>query len=307
MTRWMTPEYAAPEQILAQPVTTATDVYSLGVLLFELLTGRRPFGDGSLSGFHLERAICEETPPLPSEVVSPPDERDLSVPSGAGEGRVSGSGAGGRLPGKRHPSPGAPRRLGLPGPWPEIWTPSFRRLSGNGRRPGTALPKNSGTILNGTRKGLPVLAREGLWAYRVRKFARRHRVGVVAAGVIALVLAGSSVVLASQRAETIRQRDRATEAALLATAEAENSQLVIDFLADVFRGRNPGQAPSDTLTARELLEWGTQRVETEFSQRPAVQASLFLVLGNAHHNLGLLDEGVALLERSVALRQGCVW
>jgi serine/threonine-protein kinase len=79
--------------------------------------------------------------------------------------------------------------------------------------------------------------------------------------------------------------------------------MVIDFLADVFRGRNPGQAPSDTLTARELLEWGTERVETEFATRPAVQASLFLVLGNAHHNLGLLDEGVGLLERSVALRR----
>jgi serine/threonine-protein kinase len=67
--RWMTPEYAAPEQILAQPVTTLTDVYQLGAVMYQILAGRLPFtvGDGGLHS--LEEAILHNEPALPSQVV----------------------------------------------------------------------------------------------------------------------------------------------------------------------------------------------------------------------------------------------
>src|SRR5678816_1710158 len=65
----LTPEYASPEQVRGEPVTTASDVYALGLLLFELLTGERPFRPESRTTPELLRAICEEEPKPPSEVV----------------------------------------------------------------------------------------------------------------------------------------------------------------------------------------------------------------------------------------------
>lgn len=263
-TRWMTPEYAAPEQILGQPITTATDVHGMGVLLYELLTGRRPFGNGG--GFEVERAICEQTPTLPSVAVAS---------SAAGE-----------------PAPDALRRR-LTGDLDAIVAKALRKEPDD--RYGSVQDMRADLVRH--RTGFPVSARAGFRSYRARKFLRRHRVGVAAAAAMLVVVATAGATLVRENAETERQRARAE-------TEAENAGLVVDFLADVFRGRNPEQAPSDTITARELLAWGTERVDAEFGDRPAVQAELLLVLGGAHYNLGLFEEGTALLERAVDIRRG---
>jgi tetratricopeptide (TPR) repeat protein len=264
-TRWMTPQYASPEQILGRPVTTATDVHGLGALLYELLCGQRPFGDDGRSGFELERAICEDVPELPSAVARKT----------------------------------APEKLArtLSGDLDAIVARCLRKVPRD--RYGSAQELHDD--LRRYLTGFPVRAREGHGSYRVRKFLTRHRGAVTAAALVAMVLVGSGAVLVRLQAETAAQRDLATAAAGRARTEAENAQLVIDFLADVFRGRDPSQAPGDTITARELLSWGVERVGTEFADRPAVQGELLMVLGEASVNLGLIDDGVELGERSVEL------
>src|ERR671921_866396 len=83
--RLMTPEYAAPEQVQGQPVSPATDVYSLGILLYELLTGHRPYRLRNRSPHEIARVICEEEPPHPSARITSPDDL-LPAPAAAANG-----------------------------------------------------------------------------------------------------------------------------------------------------------------------------------------------------------------------------
>ena len=266
-TRWMTPGYASPEQILGRPVTTATDVHGLGLLLYELLAGRRPFGDGTLHGFDLDLAICEQPPTRLSSAVS---------------ASTSVADARGTVPDRL--------RRRLAGDLDAIVAKSLRK------EPEERYPSVQGMAkdIERHRTGFPVEARAGLRAYGARKFVSRHRVGVIATAVIATILVGASLTLWRQQLATAEARDHAA-------TQAENAGLVIDFLADVFRGRNPEQGPSDTLTARDLLAWGSERVDTEFADRPALRAELLGVLGDAYKNVGLIDEAVTHHARSVEL------
>jgi serine/threonine-protein kinase len=240
-TRWMTPVYAAPEQFLGRPVTTATDVYGLGGLLYELLAGKRPFEDRTGSDYSLASAVCESVPDAPSAVVA-------GSPGSAAS---------------RGTQPERLRRL-LAGDLDAIVSKALRKEPEDRYPSAEALAED----VRRHRTGFPVAARAGLRSYRLRKFLERHWWSVGAAAAIILTLAVSSLVLWRQQIQTAEARDNAAQAAAVATMEAENARLVIDFLADVFRGRDPMQAPSDTLTARERLAWGSERVDQEFSDRP---------------------------------------
>ena len=167
--RWMTPGYAAPEQIEGGAVTTGTDVYQLGVLLFELLTDRRPFEADGRSTYELERAICEEDPPHPS-AVAPSSVRDA----------VAGDLDAIVLKAMRKES--AERY------------PSVEAFAADIRRHLTAEP---------------VEAHRGGLTYRARKFVRRHRAGVAAAAAALLLVSTWAVTATVQRQQIAAERDRA--------------------------------------------------------------------------------------------------
>lgn len=285
--RFITPEYAAPEQIRSQPVSTATDVHALGALLYELLTGRRPFRAASGSPFELQRAILEKTPSPPSVEVrrGPADDPVEPIPPGAETATPD------ELARARGTTPARLERE-LSGDLDAILSKALRKEPEE--RYGSV--EELRADLHRHLTGRPVSAREGLWGYRARKFLRRNWLPVGAAAGLILLLTGFTLALARAQAVTAAERDRAE-------TEAENAELVVDFLADVFRGRDPDQAPSDTLTARELVAWGVERVDRELTHRPEIQSELLLILGGSWGNLGLADEGLTVMERALAIRE----
>jgi len=265
--RPMTPEYASPEQILGGPVTTAADVYALGVLLYELLTGRRPHAiarAGLSSPEELRRAICEREPLRPSAAVT----RDAGP---AADDVLAKSAE--RLSRRLHGDLDAIVLQALEKD-PERRYGSVEQLSDDLRR---------------YLEGLPVCARRSTFAYRAGKYLRRNARQVAVAAVVAVALAGFLADREVQQRRTAR-----------ALARAER---VSDFLVELFKVSDPGEARGNSVTAREVLDDGARRIRSELGDEPRVRAALLQTMGTVYRNLGLYDAARPLLDEAVALRR----
>ncbi len=174
MTQAMTPDYASPEQIRGEPITTASDVYSLGVVLYQLLTGRSPYPGATTSPHKLAQAVCETQPGRPSTVVV---KRDL--PADGQENTPE------QISNTREGSPGKLRRR-LEGDLDDILLKALRKEA----------PRRYGSVeqfaedIRRHLEGLPVVATKGSWRYRAEKFVQRHRVGIAAAAIVFVAVAG---------------------------------------------------------------------------------------------------------------------
>jgi eukaryotic-like serine/threonine-protein kinase len=278
--RWMTPQYSAPEQVRGERTTTATDVYQLGIVLYELLTGHHPVpAEAGDSGYLMEKAVCETEPWRPSQVVSRPGVRrrgGATVPLSPAEiGRSR------RVEVRQ-------LRDRLRGDLDAIVLRALQKDPA--KRYGSA--EDFARDIRRYLCGRPVEAREGSARYRTRKFLARHRVPVAAAaGILLLLFAGASVHVV----RVAEQRD-------IAQLEAAKAQAVTDFMLDLFEAGHPEEARGEALSAAVLLERGVERAE-RLADQPAIQAEMLATVARAYHGLAEYDRSEELYYRSLAIRR----
>ena len=279
--RLMTPAYASPEQMRGEAITTATDVYGLGAVLYELLTGHRPFGLRGHSLVEMERRILTEEPQRPSAAVLRADEgADGGAPPLAPAAVAQARGT--------HPERLSRR---LRGDLDRIVLTALRKEPGRRYPSAAALADDVDRHL----AGMPVAARGDSLGYRARKFVWRNRLVVAAASIVVLLLAGY--------AATVTVQARRVSAALeQARLEAEKSEQITAFMMGLFEGGDPRFALGDTITARTLLERGVARAE-RLRERPLLQAQMLGVIGRVYQSLGEYGRAATLLEQALATRK----
>ena len=269
-------EYMSPEQAVGPEtgVDTRSDIYSLGVMLYELLTGSLPFSGQvlrSASPADLERLLQGTEPPTAS--------RRVLTRSGEAD------------PPSRPPDM-EPARLAraLRGDLDNIVGMAMRK---DPARRYTSAAEFSEDIQR-YMEGRPVRARPATLPYRTRRFVGRHKAGVVGTAAAVLALVGVTGMFTTRLAT---ERDRAR-------MEAATAEEVSSFLQRLFEVSDPSETLGESVTARELLDEGAMYVETALAGQPEVQARMMRVIGDAYRRLGLWDQARPLLEAALAVHQG---
>lgn len=289
--RLMTPEYASPEQVRGLPVTTATDVYALGVLLYELLTGRRPYEISERVQREIERVILEEEPTRPSTAISrvtPDTEPAATTTPPPAPASIT----------ETHAVSLNKLKKILSGDLDNIILKALKKEPE--RRYGT-VDQLLGDVRNYL-DGLPVSAHRDSLGYRTLKFVQRHKVGVAAASVIALLgmaVFVFSLVTASQARQLAEERDRVA-------LEAEKAERVQAFLISIFDVADPGKTDGQQVTARDILEQGVVRIEEELAEQPALKAELLDAMGEVYIMLSDYAQARTLYTQSLDLKRE-VW
>lgn len=303
--RPMTVEYASPEQVLGLRMTTQSDVYSLGIVLFELLTGCRPYRFTSRNHVEIARVICETDAERPSTALW----RTRSEASATDSDGEDDNG-----------------RFDLPGPLASDVSP--RRLAGDldnivlmalqkePDRRYASVEQFSEDIRRHLVK-LPIRARRDTIRYRAARLVQRNKLAVAAAIALTATLLLGIASTAWKAAEARRERDlanasltravaaeqRAQSESARAAIEADAAKETAAFLVGLFGAADPDAPDADAVTARQMLDRGAEKIQAELADQPAIRATLLNTLGAIYSNLAAFDRAHALFEEALALQR----
>ncbi len=306
----MTPSYASPEQIQSKSVTTATDIYSLGVILYEILSGHRPFETKEQDLKEIYQAIIEDNPPLPSSVVEAVSKKFKEITEAktvvqfqelaeSVVGKKSKSQTAGKLSDTKENkvSQTKPQTINLSsgsirGDLDNIILKALRKEPE--RRYSSA--ENFAEDIKRHLRGLPVNARPNTFSYRAEKFVKRNKASVVAGFVILLVIIGGVGATFWQARVAQAERDRAV-------SENQKAEKINMFLQNILNLSNPlwfsdNPDSNRTATIAQAIDEAAKNVETELAGQPAIQAEIQLTLGKTYLGQGQYQKGREQLEKS---------
>lgn len=264
--RLFTLGYAAPEQLSGEVVSTATDVFSLGVILYELLTRRLPFAVESHRVVDWERRVMS-TQPTPPSACARTTQRTERDPLGSV-------------------------------PMARSWSNDIDAIVLKALRPEQAQRYSSVAQLSADLlallEGRPVSARRGTRRYRAGKFLRRHALAVALTGIAVTGVLGGAAAALWQAREAQSQRDQAR-------AESLRANAVVDFMTEVFADADPGKNLNGAMTAREVLDKGRDQIPQRVDLDPATRASLGTAIARAYRALGASAEVLAMMKTALTL------
>jgi eukaryotic-like serine/threonine-protein kinase len=292
MFRLLTPAYASPEQVRGENITTASDVYSLGVLLYECLTGHRPYGAGANGTHEMEKAVCESEPQKPSTVVRSTERQTGDSSMEITPASVS------------IVRDGTPEKLEkrLRGDLDNIVLMALRKEPERRYASVEQFAIDVGRHL----EYLPVIASKDTVRYRTAKFIARHRTGVVAAvALLLVVLAGAAATL--YEAHRARQNELRAERRFNDVRKLANSLLfdIHDSVKDL-----PGSTPARKLIIQNALQY-LDSLSSEAGGDPSLQrelATAYERVGEVQghfllSNLGETENALHSFEKALRLRK----
>jgi len=284
--RWLTPDYASPEQVRGEPITLASEIYQVGLVMYRLLCLHAPYAIRETSPAAMVEAICDTVPQTPSNQWQ--QRTDIDLPQRATQ---------------LESTPDAVRKS-LRGDLDNIIMMALAKTADERYR-------NLGELMEDIRRHLdnqPVRARAATAGYRLQKFMLRYRAGVTAAAIIFLLISTALVVISVQSVQLTQQRDSARLAEQRALTEAAKARQVRDYLTGLFEQASPRNDGGRDITAYDLLQAGADDLD-QLDQTPLIQAEMMLALATANRNLldfeqaaALLDEALTVLEATAETR-----
>lgn len=270
-TRMLTLGYAAPEQIEQGIITTASDAYALGTLLYELLCGKSPFDIDNKDLTEIERLIRKKTPQRPSvkfDNLSKQKQQEIAK--------------------KRNTSP---QKLAdnLKGDLDAIVMKALRKESDARYRSAEQIIEE----LHRLNKNLPLTARKDNSSYKARKFIRRHKTGLLVSMAFIFLIIGFSIFY------TVK----ITNERNIAQNENKKARQVKQLLTSLFRQSDPLLHPSKDVTLEDVLKQGSNKIQHTLRDQPVIKSELLQVLGGIYNDLGEYKEARPLLEESLNLQR----